>query len=218
MADGNIYGMDYSSTPGLGLQAPSFSSSDSSGAFQPNYSLASTPATSGTTSGGWSTGEKAALGAGIGLGAYELFGGGGIFGGKGGGNINPDPYGMGAQMGAEARQLWDVYNKGEISPADQARIGQWEQQQTQAVKDYYQKAGLSDSSMAQEAVKKVGVDAQNMRMQANQNLLQPALQATNLADQYGMQLVQYQMQQDAQKQQAQQQFMATIGTIAAIAL
>lgn len=215
MTDGNIYGMNYFSTPVTasagGSTTPGVSSAP--GTYQPSFQAGTAPlvgAQAGTKP--WTTGQK--IGAGL-AGAGALYG---LTHAGGGGGINPDPYGMGAKMGAEATQLWDLYNKGEINPADQARIGQWEQQQKQSVRDYYQKAGLGDSSMAKEAEAQVGTHAQNMRQQANQNLLQPALQATGLANRYGQELLQYQMQQDQAHQQAQQNFMQTVGMFAAMAL
>ncbi len=225
MTDG-VYGLSYSGVPGaglglsadssgLGLQAPSFQDTGV-GSFAPDYSLAGgapTGAASPTTAGGgMSTGQMVGAGM-LGLGALGFMRGGG-----GGGGVNLDPTGFGAQMTGEAQQLWGMYQKGEITPSDQSRIANWEQQQTKATQDYYERAGLGDSSMAKEAVGQVGAHAQQMRQQANQNLLGPAMQASGLADQYSQRLVQYQIQQDQAKQQAQQQFMGTIATIAAIAL
>jgi hypothetical protein len=161
------------------------------------------------TSGGMSTGNMIGWGLGVlgtGMAAKSAFGGGGP-------NVNLDPYGTGAQAAGEAQMLWKRYNTGEIMPADQAKISQWRQSQTQAVKDYYKKAGLEDSSMAQEALGQVGKQADDMIAQSNQNLLQPAMQATGMANQYAQQLVQYQIAQDQQKQAAQAGFMQTIATL-----
>lgn len=167
----------------------------------------------GAGSGGFGWGQALGYGA-MGAGAlYGLFGGGG-----GGSNVNPDPYGIGQQMSAESSRLWGMYNKGEITPAEQAQIGQYEQQQSQAVKDYYHKAGLADSSMAQEALGQVKQHANLMRLQANQSLLQPAIQASGLATEYANQLYQYNLMQDQEKQQAMQNFMGTVGTVAGMVL
>lgn len=164
-----------------------------------------TPASDGTSTSqmiGYGLGGAALLGAGM-----KAFGGGG------GTKVNLDPYGTGAQAASEAQMLWKRYNTGEIMPGDQAKIAQWQQAQIQQTKDYYAKAGLSDSSMAQEAIGQIGQQADQMRQQAHQNLLAPAMQATGMANDYAKGLVAYQIQQDQQAQQAQKEFMATLATI-----
>lgn len=204
------YGLSYSGTPtsDYGIPYSSMSGSPNYGQGWYGSSGFTTPSTGGTSA---SVGSSGIPWGGLALGAGALYGYSQMGRSPG---INPDPYGMGAQMGAEAQQLWGRYNKGEMNPGDESRIAQWEQQQTKAVQDYYQKAGLGDSSMAKEAAAQVGVHAQNMRQQANQALLGPAIQATGLANQYAQQLLQYQLYQDQQKRSAMSNFMGTIGTIA----
>jgi len=197
------------SAPGFGLPSALTAPAGSSPL---ETSPSSAPAQAPLSGGGMSAGTMLGYGA---MGA-GLLGAAGVFGGKSSAP-NLDPYGLGAESAAQAQSLWKTYNTGSLLPGDQARIAQWQQSQTKAAKDYYAKAGLSDSSMAQEAIGQIGQQADSMRSQANQNLLQPAIQATGLANQYAQEMVNYQIMQDQQKQQAQQQFFSTIAQFGAMA-
>jgi len=92
------------------------------------------------------------------------------------------------------------FNKGQITGADQYKIGQYTQQQTAAVNSYYAKAGLSNSSMHLQALDKVQQDAQGMRQQALQNMLNEGLQAAGIADPYLAQGIRASLAQDQQAQ------------------
>lgn len=114
-----------------------------------------------------------------------------------------------------SNQILQQYQSGQLNPADQYNIAQWEQEQTQAVQQYYQSAGLGNSSMAQEAVAQVSSQAQAMRQQAQQNLLQSGLSAAGVANSATGQAVSLQIQQDQQAQQAQQQFLQALALMSA---
>lgn len=78
-------------------------------------------------------------------------------------------------------QLLAKFQSGQLSAADQFAIQQWAQQQRAAVQQYYQKAGLSDSSMATQALAQVDQQAEQMRQQAIQAELQQGLAALGVA-------------------------------------
>lgn len=117
---------------------------------------------------------------------------------------------LSAQDAALASSLVNQYNSGQLNAGDAASIAQWQQGQEEATKQYYANAGLSDSSMEQQAIGQVHAQAVQMRQQALNNYLQPALTATGLAFGQAQTLLNYQLQQDQQKQQAQSNFLQVL--------
>ena len=106
--------------------------------------------------------------------------------------------------------LINQYNNGTLSGADAYNVAQWEQQQTQATKDYYARAGLSDSSMAQQAISGIQAQAASMRTQALQNYLSQGMSALGGAAGTLSPIIQAQINADQQAQQAQQNFLQTM--------
>ena len=99
------------------------------------------------------------------------------------------------------------FNKGQLQPQDQYNIAKWQQDRLQASNDYYAKAGLADSSMAQEAAAGITAQGEAMKGQALTNMLNNGLAAAGVANTYTQQQVQLQVQQDQQLQQSQSNFM-----------
>src|ERR1017187_2259695 len=150
----------------------------------PVVTNAALPAGGMTSTGGLSAGDAAAIGEGTSAGsgvsaipAVESGGSGSLMGSIGNGLKSYGPLAMSAvnmlkgsaptdaqnqQSGISATQLQvgnqliSQYNSGQLNAGDSYNVAQWEQQQTQSVKDYYAKAGLGDSSMAQQAI--AGID------------------------------------------------------------
>lgn len=125
-------------------------------------------------------------------------------------NINTDPYGTGSATAQQAQNMLTNYQNGQLMPSDAQHIALWEQQQNASVKDYYAKAGLADSSMAQQAIQQVGVQAELMRQQALTNMMNTSLSMAGVSSSYVNNQVQLQIQQDQQLQQAQQNIMQTM--------
>jgi hypothetical protein len=115
---------------------------------------------------------------------------------------------MAGASGAQttSASILDQYNKGQLNAADQYSIAKWAQDAKASKQEYYAKAGLSDSSMAQQDIASIDAQAGAMRDQALNNMLQSGLNAAGIANSATGQAVQLQMQQDQQAQQAQQQF------------
>lgn len=106
-----------------------------------------------------------------------------------------------------SNQLLAQFNKGQITGADQYKIQQHAQEQTAAVNSYYAKAGLSNSSMHLQALDKVQQDAEGMRQQALQNMLNEGLRAAGVADPYLAQGIRASLAQDQQAQSNMAAFM-----------
>jgi hypothetical protein len=95
-------------------------------------------------------------------------------------------------------QLLAQYQTGTLSSSDQFAIQQWVQQQKAAIKQYYAKAGLSDSSMAVNALSQIDSQAETMRQQAIANELKQGLSALGIANPALTAGVQAGFKQDAQ--------------------
>lgn len=109
-----------------------------------------------------------------------------------------------AQLG---QQLISQYQSGQLNVADAKAINDWESAQLAQSRQYYAKAGLSDSSMAVQAEGQIHQQAQAMRDQALQNMLKVGLSAVGQASQPLTQLAQQQVSQDAALQQAMANFL-----------
>lgn len=80
-----------------------------------------------------------------------------------------------------ANKLYAQYASGQLNAADAASVAKYNTDQTAAMKDYYAKAGLSDSSMAQSSAQQIGQQTAAMQSQLSNAELQSALSATGVA-------------------------------------
>jgi len=120
--------------------------------------------------------------------------------------INTDPYGVGAAASTTATSMLQKFNSGQLMPSDQAGIAQYQDQATAAARDYYQKAGLADSSMAQQAIAQVGAQADQMRQAALNNMYNQAMTAAGISGNYAQAAVQQAVSQNQQLMTAQSSF------------
>lgn len=101
----------------------------------------------------------------------------------------------GTQRGV-ANEMIQQAQAGQINPADQYSIDQWQQQAIAQAQQYYSKAGLSDSSMANGAINEIKAKATAMKEQARQQLLQTGITALNTVDKYSAAAIQAEMAGD----------------------
>lgn len=81
-----------------------------------------------------------------------------------------------------SNQLLNQFKAGQLNPTDQYAIAQWSDQAKAQAKQYYAKAGLSNSSMEQSALAQIDAQGENMRQQAVQSLLTNGLKAAGVAN------------------------------------
>jgi hypothetical protein len=106
-----------------------------------------------------------------------------MFKNKNAGNTAQQQYNaVAAPTQAVENTLLSNFQKGQISGADAYAISQWTQSQKSAVDNYYAQAGLSNSSMHQQALQNVDIQAQGMQQQALQNVLKNGLQAAGVTN------------------------------------
>ena len=160
--------------------------------------------TGAATKAGMSTAQKIALG---------LMGANTLLGGKPQ-PLNPTLAGAAAPSQAVSNSILAQYQSGQLNAADQYSIAKWAQDTKASKQAYYAKAGLADSSMAQQDIAQVDAQAGAMRDQALQNMLQGGLNAAGIANSALGNAVQLQMQQDQQAQQAQQEFFGMLAMAA----
>ena len=79
-------------------------------------------------------------------------------------------------------QLMQQYQAGTLNPAQQAQVAQWAVQQKAQTQAYYAKAGLSNSSMEQDAMAQIDQQAQMMRQQILDSMLTSGVQAAGVAN------------------------------------
>jgi uncharacterized membrane protein len=108
------------------------------------------------------------------------------------------------------KQLLNQFQTGQLTSADAQAIAQWSQQQMAQVNQYYQQAGLSNSSMHQAALQQVSQQADQMRQQALNNMLSNGLSAAGVANPLISAGVTAGVQQDGQTMQAMQNFLNTL--------
>ena len=109
-----------------------------------------------------------------------------------------------------SNQLLQQFKSGQLTGADAYAITQWTQQQKASVEQYYQKAGLSNSSMHMDAIRQIDAQAESMRQQAVQNLLKNGLQAAGVANPLIQQGVTAGMNQDAAAMKSMQDFIGQL--------
>ena len=78
--------------------------------------------------------------------------------------------------------LMQQYQAGTLNPAQQAQVAQWSDQQKAQTQAYYAKAGLSNSSMEQDAMAQIDSKAQMMRQQILDSMLTSGVQAAGVAN------------------------------------
>jgi hypothetical protein len=111
------------------------------------------------------------------------------------------------------QHLIDQYNSGQLNAGDSYNVAQWEQQQTQSTKEYYDKAGLGDSSMAQQAIAGIQAQASSMRQQTLQNYLTQGLSALGNAANTLSPIISQQIAADQRAQQAQSDFFKALASM-----
>jgi hypothetical protein len=122
------------------------------------------------------------------------------------------------QMAANAQQQSEVsnqllanYRAGQLSASDQQGIVQWKQSQRAAVDQYYQKAGLSNSSMHQQAIQQIDSQAETMRQQAVQNMLSAGMSAAGVSNAATAQAANAALQNDKYAGDTMQAFLKVLG-------
>ena len=121
-----------------------------------------------------------------------------------------DPSKLGAEAQAASDKLLAQFNSGALTPIDAGNIDQWHSQTVASRKQYYANAGLSDSTMAQQDMAQIGVQAEGMKQQALQNYLTQGLNAAGIANGPMQAAINQQIAQDQAAQQAQAQFLQTL--------
>lgn len=98
------------------------------------------------------------------------------------------PQGIGAELKEAAKPISDQaasllaqYGRGEINPGDEFNINKWEHDQIARAQSFYASSGQGESTAALAAVGAIQQQAQAMRNQALQGLLQAGLQASGMA-------------------------------------
>lgn len=97
---------------------------------------------------------------------------------------------------ALGKNLISSSQSGTVTPAQDAQIQLWTQQNKSGVRDYYAKAGLGDSSMMQSAMANVDSQASAMREQIIQQNLSQGLSALGMSDASNTALASAKMKQD----------------------
>ena len=115
-----------------------------------------------------------------------------------------------APTSAVSNQLLQQFQTGQINGADAYAITQYSQQQKASIDQYYAKAGLSNSSMHQQALAQVDQQAEAMRQQAVQNLLKSGLSAAGVSNPLISSGITAGVNQDAASMKAMQDFIAQL--------
>lgn len=118
--------------------------------------------------------------------------------------------GIAGPTSAVSSDLLNKFQNGQVSGADAFAIAQFSQKQKAAVNAYYAKAGLSNSSMHQQALQQVDVQAEGMRQQALQNMLTGGLKAAGVANPLLARGVKAGVAQDNQAMATMQKFLSTL--------
>ena len=81
-----------------------------------------------------------------------------------------------------SNQLLQNFQSGQLTGADSFAIADWTQKQKAQTDQYFQKAGLSNSSMHQQALSQIDKQADGMRQQALDSMLRQGLGAAGMSD------------------------------------
>ena len=109
-----------------------------------------------------------------------------------------------------SQQLLAQFKAGQINPSDAYAIQQWQQTQQAQSDQYFAQAGLSNSSMHQQASSQIAAQAEAMRQQAVQNLLTQGLSAAGVANPTLVAGVNAGLQQDNAAMTTMSNFIATL--------
>ncbi len=107
--------------------------------------------------------------------------------------------------------LINQYKSGKLNPADQFAIDQWSQGALAQTQDYYNRAGLADSSMAKNAIEAIKSRAVAMKQEALNNLLTMGTNILNITDRYQAMAVQAEMAANQSLATTAINFMAAYG-------
>jgi hypothetical protein len=107
-----------------------------------------------------------------------------------------------APYNAEAKQLMDFYNSGQLHPSDEQAIKQYEQEQMGKINQYWSAAGAPQSTGRLQMMQDLQTKVAAMRDQTRQSYLASALSAGGLGTQSTQTLAQLQQLGDNQASQA----------------
>jgi hypothetical protein len=119
---------------------------------------------------------------------------------------------IGAPQRDVANQMIQQAQSGQINQSDQYAIDQWKQSAIAQAKSYYAKAGLSDSSMATQAIADINSQAEAKYEAARQQLLNTGMSALNVVDKYQQAAVQAEMSGDQAAAKQATDFLSAYGS------
>ena len=119
--------------------------------------------------------------------------------------------GLGSAQRGAGEALIAQYQSGKLNPADQYAIDQWSQGAIAQTQDYYNRAGLGDSSMAKNAIEGIKNRAVAMKQEALNNLLTMGTNILNITDRYLSMAVQAELAANQALGQMAIQFMSAYG-------
>lgn len=118
---------------------------------------------------------------------------------------------IGAPQREVANQMIADAQAGRINPADAYAIDQWEKSAVAQSRDYFAKAGISDSTMSTGAENDIHARAAAMREQARTTLLQQGIDTLNVVDKYTVAAVQAEMAGDQATAKQATDFLSSYG-------
>lgn len=119
-----------------------------------------------------------------------------------------------SQLQGVGKDLVQRAQQGTVTPAQQAKIELWRNQAIAQAKDYYARAGLSDSSMQQSAIDNINQQATAATEQIIQQNMQQGIAALGQSDASNQALANVKFQQDAQTQNMLSNLAKAIGASA----
>src|SRR5712692_146528 len=119
--------------------------------------------------------------------------------------------GLGETQRAEGQKLIDQYNSGTLTVADAHNIAAYEASATAMAKQYFAKAGMSDSSSANSALSTIQGNVAAMKDQALQNYLKLGTSMLNVSDEAQLQAIEQGIKNDQFMWQQIFNFGATYG-------
>ena len=122
-------------------------------------------------------------------------------------NVQNELAAIGGSAKAVGDSLLNKFSSGQLTPADAFAIQQWEQQAEAQAKQYYAKAGMADSTMLNQTLMDIRTQAEALRSQAMNNMLQEGLSAIQTASGPLGNAVNYQIQSDTNLQNSMQNFL-----------
>lgn len=120
--------------------------------------------------------------------------------------------GIGNTQKQVANQMISDAQAGKINPADQYAIDQWKQDAITQAKQFYAKAGISDSTQLNGAISDINARAEAMKQQSLQTMLKTGMDALNITDKYMAQAVQAEMAGDQASAEQASNFLNAYGS------